>query len=101
MAGVLQEAGDADSRVPDTKCKFITSPFLTLPYLLDCLICTRNAMPIVLLLKLMEHSPGAGGGGGGGWFLFGCGWGDRGLVSSFFLFLYFVVPRSQSLNLSG
>ena len=63
MAGVLQEAGDADSRVPDTKCKFITSPFLTLPYLLDCLICTRNAIPIVLLLKLMEHSPGAGGGG--------------------------------------
>ena len=61
MAGVLQETGDADSRVPDTKCKFITSPFLTLPYLLDCLICTRNAMPIVLLLKLMEHSPGAGG----------------------------------------
>ena len=78
MAGVLQEAGDADSRVPDTKCKFITSPFLTLPYLLDCLICTRNAMPIVLLLKLMEHSPGAGGGGGGGVFFWGGGGGGGG-----------------------
>ena len=62
MAGVLQEAGDADSRVPDTKCKlFITSPFLTLPYLLDCLICTRNAMPIVLLLQLMGDPLGDGG----------------------------------------
>ena len=61
MAGVLQEAGDADSKVPDTKCKFITSPFLTLPYLLDCLICTRNAMPIVLLLQLMGDPLGDGG----------------------------------------
>ena len=61
MAGVLQEAGDADSRVPDTKCKFITSPFLTLAYLLDCLICTRNAMPIVLLLQLMGDPLGDGG----------------------------------------
>ena len=91
MAGVLQEAGDADSRVPDTKCKFITSPFLTLPYLLDCLICTRNAMPIVLLLKLMEHSPSAGGGGGGG----GCFWGwvgGQGIGIIFFFVFVFCCP---------
>ena len=43
----------------DPKCKLIISSFLTLPHLLDCLICTRNAMPIVLLLQMM--------GGGGGW----------------------------------
>ena len=30
------------------------SSFLTLSYLSDCLICTRNTMPIVLLLKMME-----------------------------------------------
>ena len=38
---------------PDPKCKLIISSFLTLPHLLDCLICTRNAMPIVLLLQMM------------------------------------------------
>ena len=38
---------------PDPKCKLIMSSFLTLPHLLDCLICTRNAMPIVLLLQMM------------------------------------------------
>ena len=30
------------------------SSFLTLSYLSDCLICNRNTMPIVLLLKMME-----------------------------------------------
>ena len=39
---------------PDPKVKFIISSFLTLPHLLGCLICTRNAMPIVLLLKMMR-----------------------------------------------
>ena len=34
---------------PDPKCKLIISSFLTIPHLLDCLICTRNAMFIVLL----------------------------------------------------
>ena len=38
---------------PDTKCKLIMSSFLTLPRLLDCLICTWNAMSIVLLLQIM------------------------------------------------
>ena len=50
VAGVLQEAGDADSRAaPDPKRKLNISSFLTLQHLLDCLICTRNSMSIVLL----------------------------------------------------
>ena len=35
---------------PDPKCKLNISSFLTLPHLLDCLICTRNYVSIVLLL---------------------------------------------------
>ena len=38
----------------DPKCKLIISLFLTLPHLLDCLICIRNAMSIVLLLQMMQ-----------------------------------------------
>ena len=54
LTGVLQEAGNADSRVaPDPKCKLTFSSLLTLPHLLDSLICTRNAMSIVVLLKMM------------------------------------------------
>ena len=34
---------------PDSKCKLIISTFLKLPHLLDCLICTRNTMSVVLL----------------------------------------------------
>ena len=34
----------------DLKCKLNISSFLTLPNLLDCLICTRNCVSIVLLL---------------------------------------------------
>ena len=37
---------------PHTKCKLIISLFPKLPYLLDCIISTRNAMSIVLLLQL-------------------------------------------------
>ena len=74
--------------IPDLKCKLNISSFLTLPQLLDCLICTRNSMSIVLLLQMME-----------GWdrwgvvdLLQGVGGGDRGWVLScslFFLFVYF------------
>ena len=70
----------------DPKCRFNISSFLTLPHLSDCLICTRNHMPIVLLLQMME-----------GWdmwgvvdFLSGCGWGDRGWILSYsFCCFYF------------
>ena len=70
---------------PDPKCKLNISSFLTLPHLLDCLICTRNSESTVLLLWMM------GGwdrwGGGGGWFISGCGWGDRGWVLSHSFFI--------------
>ena len=35
---------------PDPKCKLNISSFFTLPHLLDCLICTKNSVSIVLLL---------------------------------------------------
>ena len=47
---------------PDPKCKWNISSFLTLPHLLDCLICTRNSVSIVLL-----YYEWWGGEGGGGW----------------------------------
>ena len=53
----MQNQGPA----PDTKCKLIISSFLTLPYLLDCVICTRNAMSIVLLLQMMGEMRMGGG----------------------------------------
>ena len=88
---------------PDSNCNLIISSFLTLPHLLVCLICTRNAISIVLLLQMM-----------GGWDrLAGCliyikflvrGQGVVIILESvcfFFLVLYFVVSCSQSLYLGG
>ena len=49
----------------DPKCKLNILSFLTLPHLLDSLICTRNFVSIVLLLAML------GGGGGDG---IGVGW---------------------------
>ena len=46
---------------PDPKFKLNISSFLTLPHLIDGLICTRNSVSIPLSLGLM----GDGGGGGG------------------------------------
>lgn len=37
---------------PDHKCKLVVLSFLTLTYLLDCPICARNLMPLVLLLQM-------------------------------------------------
>ena len=60
---------------PDPKCKLNISSFLTLPLLLDCLICTRNSVSIVLLLWMMwgcyrwgliDYYQGVGVGTGGG-----------------------------------
>ena len=34
---------------PDPKCKLSISSFLTLSHLLDCLICARNSVLIVLI----------------------------------------------------
>ena len=38
---------------PDSKCKLNISSFFTLPHLLECLICTRNSVSIVLFLQIM------------------------------------------------
>ena len=59
VAGALQGIL-TQGPTPDPKCKLITSSFLTLPRLLDCLICTRNAMSIVLLLQMIEGGIGRG-----------------------------------------
>ena len=66
---------------PDTKCKLNISSFLTLPHFLDCLICTRNSVSIILLLWMMggwdrwgvvASYQGLGGGTGGGYYLLVC-----------------------------
>ena len=41
---------------PDSKRKLNISSFLTLQHLLDCLICTRNSVSIVLLSWIMGGS---------------------------------------------
>ena len=38
---------------PDLKCELIILLFLTPLHLLDCLICTRNAMSVASLLQMM------------------------------------------------
>ena len=46
---------------PDPKSKLIISSFLTLPHLLDRLICTRNTMSIILVLQMMGQLDRWGG----------------------------------------
>ena len=42
----------AERTAPHRKGKFIISSFITLPYLSDCLICTRNVIPNLFLLQM-------------------------------------------------
>lgn len=60
---------------PDPKCKLTISSFLTLTHVLDCDICTRNTMSIILLLLMMKDGKGEG------WliyiFILGCGRGTE------------------------
>lgn len=53
----------------DPKCKLIISSFPTFPHLLDCLICTRNGMSIVLLLQMIGEWDRWEEGGRGRWFI--------------------------------
>ena len=73
---------------PDPKSKLIISPFLTLQHLLDCVICTRSTISIILLQTMGGWN--RWGGEVGGWFIVGCGWGDRGCISSY-SFCFFLV----------
>ena len=84
---------------PHPKCKLIISSFLVFPYLLDCLIYTRNAIFIVLLLDMM------GGGGdmiGGVWLIYIRVWGGIGgghhLIGFVLFFLFFYILLSHILS---
>ena len=68
---------------PDPKWKLIISSFFILPCLLDCLICTRNVMPILLLLEMMGRWERYRD----GWLKIGCRWGDSSWASSYLFFL--------------
>ena len=57
LAGVLKEAQDADSKekpTPYPKCKLNISSYFRLLHPLDCFICAKDSMIIVLLLKIVE-----------------------------------------------
>ena len=79
VAGVLQEARHADIRV--------CSSILTLLQPLDSLICDNDIMVIVVLLQMMGVGDVRLGGGS---FMLGFGWGGRGWVSYFSVFLVFL-----------
>ena len=61
----------AQGPTPDPKCKLNISSFLTLPHLLDLLICTRNSMSIELQLWMTI------GGIGVGWIIYIMVWVGR------------------------
>ena len=82
---------------PDPKCKLHISSFVTLPHLLDCLISTRNSVPIVLLLQMMRawdrsgefySYQGVGRATAGGYYL-----------KVFLFYLYFCLLLSHFLSL--
>ena len=45
----------------DSKCKLYISSFLINPHQLDCLICAKNIMVIVMLLEMKGESAGGVG----------------------------------------
>ena len=69
---------------PDPKWKLIISSFFILPYLLDFLICTRNVIPILLLLEIMGRWDRYRD----GWLKIGCRWGDSSWASSYHFFFF-------------
>ena len=75
--------GTAASRLGltlDLWCKLNISSLITLLHLLGCLICVKNIMIIVVLLKMMRD------GNGGGWLIYVRVWvGDKGcyILSTF------------------
>ena len=90
-----------EGSAPDPKCKLFILSFLTLPQLLDCFICTKNAISIALLLEMI-----------GRWDRWGCLIYIRcvcvlsmGIILEFLFFFlllfYLVLSRSQFLYLGG
>ena len=53
LVSCKRQGMQTDVPVPYPGCKLKISSFITLPHVLDCLICTKNAMSIVLLLLMM------------------------------------------------
>ena len=47
-----------EGSAPDPKCKLFILSFLTLPQLLDCFICTKNAISIALLVARNDRKMG-------------------------------------------
>ena len=88
----------------DPKCKLIISSFPTFPHLLDCLICTRNGMSIVLFLQMIGRWNRWWWVGGGVIYYNSVSVGTRGgyhPIFFFLVFLYLVLSHSQSLYLDG
>ena len=81
----------------DPKCKLIISSFPTFPHLLDCLICTRNGMSIVLLLQMIGRWNRWWGGGGGN-LLKQQKCRDKGWVSSYIFFSCLFVFSSLTFS---
>ena len=80
---------------PDPKSKLDISSFLTLRYLSDCPICTRNYMSIILLLQMM------GGWDEWGWLIDNGVWeGGQGvgIILYFLFFLFSLVLLSFVLS---
>ena len=64
---------------PDPKCKLNISSFLTLQNLLDCLICIRSSVSLLLGVMggwgrwgMVDSYQDVGGGTGGGYYLIVC-----------------------------
>ena len=53
----------------DPKCKLNISSFLTVPHLLDCLICTRISCPLCSGYEWWGDGIDGGWWGGGGWLI--------------------------------
>ena len=83
----------------DLKSKLINSLFLTLPHLLDCLICTSGVMSNVVLLEMMEEQDRCVCERERGFdlFILECGWvrGHGYHLASFVFFLYFCIFSSH------
>ena len=82
---------------PDHKCKLDVLSFLTLTHLLDCLICARNLMPLVLLLQMAMGCDRWGNGR----LKLGCRWGNRAWVSSDRFFSYDFVICSLTFSVAS
>ena len=69
---------------PDPTCKLNISSFLTFSHSLDCLICAKD----VMIIMIVTANEGGMGRLGVGSIVLGYRWGDREWVSHFLYFLF-------------